>query len=399
MPPSSRPSADAFALYAGKLDRSARAWKPTASDAFTAVVVMVPTMSEYFGQWKVSRFVLGDRARGDSFNVVSRLSDIGDILGGLRVIYAGIRPAIATVDPQQAAQTKRELDSLWASSPAPEAGAGRPALHARAGRLARTYGAGAGDRHRRPGDAGGGPAQGQDRAVVRARAVAAVVAAEPRARRVGVCGRCRALAVGGRRSARALRRTGRARPRRRRRRRRARTRPRRSVDARPRWQPAALADRTLRRSPSPTSRSRGRRRARRSRPRAATVWTTILATSFSEAARRRRSRRRPTARGWLLVREFRPPTRFSRAAADATVALDELAAGDDRPARRPLRPYAATCSTRTTRACARRSPGCARPTSSGTTRRAPRWARSRSATGRSSPPCIARSTALRAARR
>lgn len=106
-------AADAFVLYAGKLDVSARSWKPTASDAFTAVVVMVPTMSEYFGQWKVSRFVLGDRAQGDAFNVVSRLSDIGDILAGLRVIYAGIQPAIASVDPQQARQTKRELDSLW----------------------------------------------------------------------------------------------------------------------------------------------------------------------------------------------------------------------------------------------------------------------------------------------
>jgi hypothetical protein len=106
-------AADAFVLYAGKLDRSSQAWKPTASDAFTAVVVMVPTMSEYFGQWKLSRFVLGSRAKGDSFNVVSRLSDIGDILGGLRVIYAGIRPTIASVDAQQAAQTKRELDSLW----------------------------------------------------------------------------------------------------------------------------------------------------------------------------------------------------------------------------------------------------------------------------------------------
>ena len=105
-------SADAFALYAGKLDASSRAWKPTASDAFTAVVVMVPTMSEYFGQWKTSRFVLGDKASSDAFNVVSRLSDIGDILGGLRVIYTGIRPAIASVDRQQAAQTKRELDSL-----------------------------------------------------------------------------------------------------------------------------------------------------------------------------------------------------------------------------------------------------------------------------------------------
>jgi hypothetical protein len=105
-------AADAFVLYAGKLDRAARAWRPTASDAFTAVVVMVPTMSEYFGQWKTSRFVLGDRASSASFNVVSRLSDIGDILGGLRVIYSGIRPTIARVDTAQAAQTKRELDAL-----------------------------------------------------------------------------------------------------------------------------------------------------------------------------------------------------------------------------------------------------------------------------------------------
>jgi hypothetical protein len=107
-------AADAFVLYGGRLDRAARAWQPTASDAFTAIVVMVPTMNEYFGQWKVSRFVLGDRAKGEAFNVVSRLSDIHDILGGLRVIYAGVRPAIARIDANQAAQTKRELDSLSA---------------------------------------------------------------------------------------------------------------------------------------------------------------------------------------------------------------------------------------------------------------------------------------------
>src|SRR6185436_5265901 len=105
---------DAFVLYAGRLDRAARVWQPTSSDAFTSVVVMVPTMSEYFGQWKTSRFVLGDRASSEAFNVVSRLSDIGDILVGLRVIYAGIRPSIAGVDSAQAAQTKRDLDALHA---------------------------------------------------------------------------------------------------------------------------------------------------------------------------------------------------------------------------------------------------------------------------------------------
>jgi hypothetical protein len=105
---------DAFVVYAGRLDRAARAWRPTSSDAFTSVVVMVPTMSEYFGQWKTSRFVLGDRASSEAFNVVSRLSDIGDIIGGLRVIYSGIRPSIAGVDSAQAAQTKRDLDALHA---------------------------------------------------------------------------------------------------------------------------------------------------------------------------------------------------------------------------------------------------------------------------------------------
>ena len=56
------------------------------------------------------------------------------------------------------------------------------------------------------------------------------------------------------------------------------------------------------------------------------VWTTILATSFTQATRAAAHGDAKTARSWLLIREFRAPTRFSRAAADATVALDDLAA-------------------------------------------------------------------------
>jgi hypothetical protein len=81
---------------------------------FTALVVMVPTMGEYFGQWKESRFVAGDNASSEAFNVVSRLSDINDILGGLDVIYASVQPLIETVDGAQAAQTGQELDDLIA---------------------------------------------------------------------------------------------------------------------------------------------------------------------------------------------------------------------------------------------------------------------------------------------
>ncbi len=73
---------------------------------------MVPTMSEYFGQWKVSRFVAGENASGDSFNVVSRLADIRDILTGLEVIYDSVEPAIAEEDEERAAQTGQELADL-----------------------------------------------------------------------------------------------------------------------------------------------------------------------------------------------------------------------------------------------------------------------------------------------
>jgi hypothetical protein len=103
-----------FVKYAAELDAAGKEWQPTASDAFTAVVVMVPTMSEYFGQWKDSRFVAGGAATSEAFNVVSRLSDIRDILTGLEVVYGGIEPAIATADTQRAAQTGTELSDLRA---------------------------------------------------------------------------------------------------------------------------------------------------------------------------------------------------------------------------------------------------------------------------------------------
>ena len=105
-------AAEAFERYAGELDTDAQAWEPTASDAFTALVVMVPTMSEYFGQWKESRFVRGDAADSDSFNVVSRLSDINDIITGLEVVYDGVEPTIAKEDDVAAAQTGKELEEL-----------------------------------------------------------------------------------------------------------------------------------------------------------------------------------------------------------------------------------------------------------------------------------------------
>jgi hypothetical protein len=101
-----------FVKYAKELDASAQKWDPTLEDAYTAVVVMTPTMSEYFEAWKNSRFIAGGKAEEKGFVATSRLSDIRDILGGLVLIYDSIQPSVEKVNAQQSAQTKEDLGNL-----------------------------------------------------------------------------------------------------------------------------------------------------------------------------------------------------------------------------------------------------------------------------------------------
>jgi len=101
-----------FAKYAKELDTSAEQWDPTLEDAYTAVVVMTPTMSEYFDAWKNSRFIAGSGAEEKGFVATSRLSDIRDILGGIVLIYESIRPSVEKVNADQAQQTKTDLAKL-----------------------------------------------------------------------------------------------------------------------------------------------------------------------------------------------------------------------------------------------------------------------------------------------
>jgi hypothetical protein len=101
-----------FESSAKELDAAARKWSPTQQDAFTALVVMTPTMSEYFEAWKNSRFIAGDKAQEKAFVVASRLQDIADILGGLNLVYDNVEPSIAKVDRQQASQTGASLKRL-----------------------------------------------------------------------------------------------------------------------------------------------------------------------------------------------------------------------------------------------------------------------------------------------
>jgi hypothetical protein len=100
-------------LYAAKLDRSAKAWQPTASDAFTVGGRDGADDERVLRPVEGLAFRARAKAKGDSFNVVSRLSDIGDILGGLRVIYAGIGPAIARPTRSTARRPSVSSTALW----------------------------------------------------------------------------------------------------------------------------------------------------------------------------------------------------------------------------------------------------------------------------------------------
>ena len=104
--------ARAFHATAQDLREDAEAWEPNEADALTALVVMTPTMSEYFAAWKNSRAIAGEDATESGFVAASRLQDIADILGGLVLVYDNVRPLIAQADEAQAQQTGRSLQEL-----------------------------------------------------------------------------------------------------------------------------------------------------------------------------------------------------------------------------------------------------------------------------------------------
>jgi hypothetical protein len=104
--------ADALDKYTTELGTASAEWRPTESDAFTALVVMVPTMSEYFNSWKNSRFILGEASEQRDFVVISRLADIQNILGSLQIVYGEVKPLVESTDASQASQIEQSLADL-----------------------------------------------------------------------------------------------------------------------------------------------------------------------------------------------------------------------------------------------------------------------------------------------
>ena len=135
---STSPRSNEFDKQAKELDASAKQWTPTEQDALTALVVMTPTMSEYFEAWKNSRFVAGDKATEKSFVGASRLQDIADILGGLKLIYANVAAEDRGGEPGAGRPDRPVADRARGLRGAPaRPGGGRQEVHRRGRRHAR----------------------------------------------------------------------------------------------------------------------------------------------------------------------------------------------------------------------------------------------------------------------
>ena len=115
------PEVEMLVAVAGAIDDAAAemnaavdGWDPNLSDVFTALVVMVPTMNEYFGQWKDSRYVAGAASEEASFIAVSRLFDINGILTGLDVAYQHVTSLVAERDASLDARIRAGFEQLLA---------------------------------------------------------------------------------------------------------------------------------------------------------------------------------------------------------------------------------------------------------------------------------------------
>jgi hypothetical protein len=73
----------------------AKAWNASVSDCFGAMVVMTPTLSDYFEDWKESRYA---KEKSGRFQAVSRVSDMRGIMGSCQVMYEAVEKQVAERD-------------------------------------------------------------------------------------------------------------------------------------------------------------------------------------------------------------------------------------------------------------------------------------------------------------
>ncbi len=86
---------NAFVDAATQLNTAINGWTPSLEDSFTALATMVPTMGDYFQEWKNSSFVSGQDPR---FVAQSRLVDVNGIAASLTIIYSNVSSDVTAKD-------------------------------------------------------------------------------------------------------------------------------------------------------------------------------------------------------------------------------------------------------------------------------------------------------------
>ncbi len=79
----------------GSLKKDSHAWNPNQEDLFGAMVLMTPTLSDYFEDWKESRFA---EQKSGRFQAVSRISDMRGIMSSCAVMYKAVLPGVSAKD-------------------------------------------------------------------------------------------------------------------------------------------------------------------------------------------------------------------------------------------------------------------------------------------------------------
>ncbi len=88
-------AAEAMNGATSEMNASIAEWAPTPEDTFTALLTMIPTMGEYFEEWKLSASIIGEDPR---FVAQTRLIDIRGIGTSLSVIYSHLASTVAARD-------------------------------------------------------------------------------------------------------------------------------------------------------------------------------------------------------------------------------------------------------------------------------------------------------------
>jgi len=93
-----------------KMLKDIQAWRPNQDDLFTAMVTMVPTVGDYFQEWKESKFITDAIPM---FVAQSRLLDVKGIMRGTKVMYfEAASEKVAKVDPALDKQIRADFLEL-----------------------------------------------------------------------------------------------------------------------------------------------------------------------------------------------------------------------------------------------------------------------------------------------